>query len=339
MKADTAAHPSRRRLTPAPQDESPPAETHPEERRRRVSKDGPQAEAAATLIREGTTRLRQAGIENPRGEARLLLETVSGLSREWLIADADQPIAPEQARTFRLMLRRRMNREPMAYIRGEREFFSLSFKVTPGVLIPRPDSECLIEAALGRFPDAGAPLSVLDLGTGSGCLLLSFLSERPHAQGLGVDVSEDALGVARENAGRLGLASRARFLRSDWFSAVKGSFDLVLANPPYIAEGEMAGLAPDVAGFEPGLALCGGQDGLAAYREILLTLRYHLSETGLAVIEIGAGQADAVNRIAASFGLLSAGMAHDLSGRPRGLLYATGARQKNCWNESPEGLG
>jgi release factor glutamine methyltransferase len=279
---------------------------------------GQQAQTVAALICEGTRALREAGIDNPRAEARLLLETASGLSREQLIAHPDRPIAAEP---FRALLRRRMKREPMAYIQGEKEFFSLPFKVTPDVLIPRPDSECLIEAALAAFPQKDAALRVLDLGTGSGCLLLAFLSARPAASGIGIDRSENALRLAKDNACALGLAGRAQFLRADWLSALRGSFDVILANPPYIPECEIAALAPDVAAYEPRAALSGGADGLSAYRAILGTLGDVMGETSLALFEIGVGQADAVDAIAAARGLQAQTRVCDLAGRTRALLY------------------
>jgi release factor glutamine methyltransferase len=283
-----------------------------------VSKDGP---SVAALICEGTKALRDANIENPRAEARLLLEHATAQSREALIGHPERVLRAGEARAFRALLRRRTKCEPMAYIRGEKEFWSLPFKVTPDVLIPRPDSECLIEAALREVPDRDAPLRVLDLGTGSGCLLLALLSERPRATGIGVDASEKALAVARANAVQLGLGGRAHFVCADWQSAIRGTFDVILANPPYIVDEEIAGLAPDVAQFEPRAALSGGADGFAAYRLILRDLVTILAEDGIAILEIGVGQAQSVDRIAVAAGLAPAGLAHDLAGHERGVLY------------------
>jgi release factor glutamine methyltransferase len=216
-----------------------------------------------------------------------------------------------------------MEREPVAYILGRREFWSLEFRVSPAVLIPRPDSETLIEAALGLYPDAGAALRVLDLGTGSGCLLLALLSERPNATGTGFDISAAALDVARSNAAALGLSSRARFAQGDWADLADGldgaPFDLVLANPPYIPDPECLSLDRDVRDHEPHLALFGGADGLDAYRAILEILNYVLVPRGIALFEIGAGQTEPVSTLAGQAGYAVTGLFRDLAGHPRAL--------------------
>ena len=185
-----------------------------------------------TVLDDAALRLRDAGVDSPRTEARLLLAHAMGVSKEDIISGA-RPDDAALAR-FRAAIERRSAREPFAYIVGRREFFSLDFVVGPGVLIPRPDSEMLIEDALRRFPRADETLRVLDLGTGSGCLLLAFLSERPNAEGVGIDRPELALGFARRNAERLGLAERARFLRGNWGESLNARFDLIFVNPPYV---------------------------------------------------------------------------------------------------------
>jgi release factor glutamine methyltransferase len=216
---------------------------------------------------------------------------------------------------------RRARREPVSRIVGRREFWSLDFMLSPATLDPRPDSECLIEAALAAAPEDAATL-VLDLGTGSGCLLLAFLSERKRATGLGVDLSADAVATARENAARLGLAERARFAVGDWGAGVTGGFDLILCNPPYIPAGDIEGLAPEVAHHDPRLALAGGEDGLEAYRELAPELARLLRPRGRAVLEVGHGQADAVGRLMAAAGLSTHARRADLGGIERCLTLA-----------------
>src|SRR4051812_20161064 len=203
------------------------------------------------LLTAAAERLRLAGVESPRREARLLLAYALGVKQEDLVSrHVGQPGAEALAR-FETALARRAAREPLAYILGSREFWSLDFAVGPDVLVPRPDSEALIEEALRRFPDRDAPLRGLDLGTGSGCLLLAFLSERPAAQGVGADISPAALGVAAQNAAALRLEKRTRFVHSDWMEKISGRFDAIFINPPYIAQGELSTLEPEVARYEP----------------------------------------------------------------------------------------
>ena len=216
-------------------------------------------------------------------------------------------------------MRSRAAREPLAYIIGRREFWSLDFEVGPGVLVPRPESEIMVEEALKRFPIVDAPLRVVDLGTGSGCLLLAFLSERPKAEGLGVDISEEALVLAMRNAANLGLDKRARFLRGDWMGALSGLWDVIFINPPYILEGDLDGLDPEVGRYEPRGALDGGPDGLYAYRRIAAALRPRLAPEGRAFLEIGQGQAGAVERLLSEKGLSVEGTVCDLAGIPRCL--------------------
>jgi release factor glutamine methyltransferase len=249
-----------------------------------------------TILDDAATRLRQAGVESPRSEARLLLAHALGVSREDIIAGAVEPDEAALTR-FAAAVARRSAREPFAYIVGRREFFSRDFAVGKGVLIPRPESEMLVEEALRRFPQRHAKLRVLDLGTGTGCLLLAFLAERPEAEGLGIDVSETALGFARRNAEQLCLAGRARFVRGDWSESLGARFDVVFVNPPYIKTGDIVTLAPEVGIHEPASALDGGQDGLDAYRRIAPTLSARLSTNGCAFVEIGEGQAEAASAI------------------------------------------
>jgi release factor glutamine methyltransferase len=230
----------------------------------------------------------------------------------------DRSITPDELERINAFLARRIDaREPVSCILGRREFWSLEFRITPDVLDPRPDSETLVETALGLFPVQDRPLRVLDLGTGSGCLLLAVLHGRPRASGIGVDASEAALAVARQNAAQLGLADRAEFRRGDWGAGLDEAFDLVLCNPPYIAESERGRLPPEVLHHDPPAALFGGADGLDAYRIILPALRRLLAPGSCALFEIGAGQAERVSAIARASGLAVCAIRRDLAGRDR----------------------
>ncbi|MSP05572.1 MAG: peptide chain release factor N(5)-glutamine methyltransferase [Acetobacteraceae bacterium] len=270
--------------------------------------------AGATLVR-AAGMLRATGIANPRWEARLLLAHAFGISREDVLANPDR-VVPEN---FDALLARRVGREPLAFILGEQEFWSLSFAVSPVTLIPRADSETVIEAALVALPDQSRVRRIIDLGTGTGCLLLAALSEFPAAFGVGVDMVPEAAALARQNATTLGLAGRAAFMAGNWAGAIEKEFDLVLANPPYIATGDLAGLMPEVAGYEPGLALDGGVDGLAAFRTILAELPRLLATDGVAVLELGIGQDAAMIALATDVGFFVATRA-DLAGIARALV-------------------
>lgn len=249
----------------------------------------------------------------PRLDAELLLAHSLGCSRSaLLLRRLDDDI---DAAAADIVLMRRLHHEPMAYITGVREFWSLDLHVTPDVLIPRPDSETLVAAALDWLsPDR--PAAVLDLGTGSGALLLAVLSERPHAWGLGVDRSEAALAVASANAHGLRLAPRTAWLCCDWSAAIDARFDLILCNPPYIESGAV--LAADVADYEPADALFAGTDGLDAYRAIVPALPPLLARGGAAVLEIGHRQAVAVAALAEA-SALSCTVLRDIEGRDRAL--------------------
>lgn len=247
-------------------------------------------------LREGAARL--SDNETARLDARVLLKFSTGFDDAALILNSKEPLTPDHTVRFYELIERRRSGEPVAYITGVKEFWSLEFRVTPDVLIPRDDSECLIEAVLHRR-NKNTQWSILDLGVGSGCLLLSLLSEMPQARGLGVDRSLAALEVAQSNARALGLADRARFLASDWARAVEGAFDIVIANPPYIPEGERQSLPVDVSAFEPSQALFAGPDGMADYRAILADAPRLLAPGGLIVFETGADQAGALSHMLA----------------------------------------
>ena len=264
-------------------------------------------------------RLTAAGISRARREARLLASEATGLDSATVTAHPERKLSSAASERLATFTRRREAREPISRIVGWREFWSLRFALGPETLDPRPDSETLIAAAL-ESADRARPLSVLDLGTGSGCLLLALLSELPKANGLGVDLSQGALTVAAANAESLGLASRARFRLGDWGSGLDERFDLILCNPPYIPAGEIPGLAPEVAKFDPMLALDGGTDGLDAYRRLSGELRPLLGQAGRAIVEIGVGQSASAGAILASGGLTVLGQCADLAGTPRCLI-------------------
>jgi len=246
-------------------------------------------------VRIAQRALTAAGVEDPAREARLVVSAASGLPTAEIIVRPEQPLSPAMRERLDAMLARRCAHEPLSRILGEREFYGRRFALSPATLDPRPDSETLIEAVLGiaaREGWDGRPIRILDVGTGTGCLLLTLLAELPMATGLGTDVSEEALDTAARNAVSLGLAERAVFARHDVLDGVEGPFDLVISNPPYIATAEIAGLSPEVRDYDPIAALDGGEDGLGIYRRIAARLDRIL--TGWAVFEVGAGQADAV---------------------------------------------
>lgn len=269
----------------------------------------------------GARRLRESGIERSRHEARLLMAFARHVPPERVFAEPEAELEPASEALFLSLIQRRADREPLSYIVGRREFWGLDFAVGPAVLDPRADTETVVALALERVADRTAPLKVIDLGTGSGCILLAVLHELPNATGLGVDRSPAALAVAAANAEKLGLASRARFVESDWAAGVSGRFDLVLSNPPYIPSGEIEGLQPEVAVHEPRLALDGGPDGLEAYRRIAAALPTLLAPGGSAVVEVGAGQADDVTEVFAAAGAQLMARREDLGGHVRALAF------------------
>lgn len=260
--------------------------------------------------------LASAGVESPRLEARLLLAHALSVAPEAIIGDPGRAV---DAAPFDGLVARRAAGEPLAYILGYREFWSLRFAVSPATLIPRPDSETVIEAAVAAFPDVARVRRILDLGTGTGCLVLAALTEFQSAFGVGVDRVEAAARLARDNAVRLGLDDRAVFLCGDWDDALREPFDLVLSNPPYVASGEIPGLMPEVARYEPRAALDGGADGLATYRRIIPSLRTRLKPGGIAVLEVGIGQDSTVAALAKARGFTTSVRA-DLADTPRAVV-------------------
>jgi release factor glutamine methyltransferase len=251
--------------------------------------------------------------DTPRLDAELLMAHALGVPRDELLMQHLDAAVPD---AFEALVTRRLGHEPVAYITGMRGFWSIDLAVGPGVLIPRPDSEALIEAAIGHF-GARAPATVLDLGTGPGTLLLAALDQWPDARGLGVDRSDEALDYARGNAERLGMADRAEFRAGDWAAGIDARFDLILCNPPYIGTGEEIG--EDVRRFEPASALFAGADGLDDYRVLIPQLRGLLAPGGATVLEIGWTQAEAVSALGGAQGF-SLRVRNDLGGRPRAVL-------------------
>jgi release factor glutamine methyltransferase len=275
----------------------------------------------AAALERAEAMLERAGIAAARLDARLLVAHALGMAPDATRLAGDRAVTEAEAGRIAALLRRRAeDREPVSRILERREFWSLEFHLSPATLDPRPDSETLVEAALTQFPEREAPLRVLDLGAGTGCLLLAVLHERPRASGLGIDASAEAVATAASNAERLGLAGRARFAVGDWARGVAERFDLVLCNPPYIAEGERAALPPEVARHDPAAALFAGEDGLDSYRAILPDLPRKLAPGGFALFEIGASQANAVSAIARAAGLAVAAKKRDLAGRGRCLV-------------------
>lgn len=272
----------------------------------------------ANLLAAASARLKAAGSDTPVLDARLLLQAAAGISREELIMGPDRALSADQRQHFESFITRRERHEPVSRILGAREFYGRTFRVTPDTLDPRPDTETLIEAALAAMP-VGARL--LDLGTGTGAIAVTLLAERPEAQGVATDLSSAALAVARENAVRLGVAERLTLLQGSWFTPVSGAFDIILSNPPYIPESEIAGLSPDVRNFDPGLALVGGSDGLDPYRIIAASAAPHLAAGGQILVEIGAGQADEIEAIFIASGFRPVGRHRDLGGHERCLAF------------------
>jgi release factor glutamine methyltransferase len=279
-------------------------------------------DAAPTLTqarRRLAARLREAGGENSSLDARLLVEAAANEAS----ADASDRLSQAAAARLAEFAERRLAGEPVWRILGEREFWSLPFKLSPATLEPRPDSETLVEAALEVLADRRQePLAILDLGTGTGCLLIAVLSECRNATGLGIDLSEEACATARVNAAANGVAGRAQFRQGDWTSGLEGAFDLILSNPPYIPAGDIADLSPSVRDYDPRRALDGGRDGLDPYRLFARTLPRLLAPGGSVILEIGAGQEADVVSLMQGGGFTFRGSRRDLGGHPRALIFA-----------------
>ena len=270
-----------------------------------------------TALDAAAAALASAGSDEPRRRAPRLLAAALDLSAAEIFANPEIALSPTQEARIAEMLQRMIAREPLSRIIGKREFWGLDFLLSADTLDPRPESESIVETVLARLPDRTRAYRFLDLGTGTGCLLLALLSEFPQAIGVGIDAVAGAAMTARRNAGLLGLGERAHFAVGDWAAAIAGGFDAVVANPPYIASGTIPELPPEVRDYDPKRALDGGSDGLLAHRAIAADLPRLLLPSGLFVTEIGLGQADAVAAILAQRGLAIDGFAADLGGAIR----------------------
>ena len=281
----------------------------------------PELSVAAT--RQALARsFRESGLATPELDARLLVAHALHLDHAALAAQSPRSLSATEAELIARSAARRLAGEPVARILGVKEFWGLSLRLNPATLVPRPETETVVEAALaalGRERTA-AVLTIADFGTGCGALLLALLSELACASGVGTDVSEPALACARENAAALALAARSAFVACDFGTALKGPFDLIVSNPPYVARDAIASLAPEVRDFDPRRALDGGADGLDAYRSIATMAPLLLEPDALLVLELGIGQLDAVSRILAGAGLAVDHARPDLSGIPRALV-------------------
>lgn len=267
---------------------------------------------AAEALRAAVERLKAAGIEDAPRDARRLLAHAMKIAPDRVTLHLSDTLDTGMDAAYDAALAARAARQPVSQITGWRDFYGHRFRVTPDTLDPRPETEILVAAALER-----PFVKMLDLGTGTGCILLSCLAGMPFASGTGTDLSEAALAVAAGNAENLGLQARARFLRSDWFAAVPGKFDLIASNPPYIAEAEMPGLSPEVRDWEPRAALTPGGDGLDAYRTIAAGAGARLMPGGRLILEIGPTQAGAVVALLDAAGFAGPNVRSDLDGRDR----------------------
>ena len=276
-----------------------------------------------TLVQAWTAarkRLEAAGVDSPVIDARLLVEAAAEATRVDIIADPQRLLSEAQEQALETYVTRRERREPVSHILGRKGFWKIMVGVTRDVLTPRPDTETLVDLALKSFPE-GRVFNILDLGVGSGAILLAILAERPGGKGLGVDVSEEALAVARENAANLGLAGRVALLRGDWTQGLaEASFDLVVSNPPYIPTQDIEGLQPEVSRYEPRLALDGGLDGLDAYRILAPEILRVIKPGGRFLVEIGFDQAEAVQALFKAAGAKEIVTIKDLANKDRVIM-------------------
>ncbi len=285
---------------------------------------GPTVEAARRSL---AARFRSAGIESAELDARLLTGAVLGLDLTGMITSADRVLTANETSALEQFAQRRLAGEPVARMLGEKEFWGLSLRLSSGTLVPRPDTEAVVELALEMLRAGGRsnhPLRIADLGTGSGALLLALLSELPGAQGFGTDISEDALQTAAANAARAGLAGRATFIACDYAVGLTGDFDLIVSNPPYIRSADIGGLAPEVRNHDPLAALDGGADGLDAYRALIPQAAALLAPGGALVVEAGQGQTGDIEAL-----MTTAGLTRECPPKPdlAGILRAVAARK------------
>jgi release factor glutamine methyltransferase len=278
-----------------------------------------------SLLAEAAAALTQAKVGEPRRRARRLVSSTLALSPADLLAHPERAVDERATDRVRVALARMVDREPLSRILGRREFWGMEFGLSADTLDPRPETETVATTVLRSIPDRGAPLRLLDLGTGTGCILLALLSEFPAATGVGVDVAAGAAMTARGNAAALGLACRADFLICDWGSAISGVFDVIISNPPYIASAALSDLPREVAHFDPRCALDGGPDGLACYRSLAADLPRLMGPRSLVACEVGVSQGSAVARILRANGLSIEGCERDLAGLVR-CVIARGGR-------------
>lgn len=292
-------------------------------RLRMTLRNKPSGTLIGAALADAARTLQGAGIASAKLDAALLMAHALSLSREQVVLSPGRVLDDNEISGFFTLVARRQQCEPVAYITGKKEFWGLDFYVTRDTLIPRPDTETLVEAAL-KFAKVGKtqakPTTLLDIGTGTGCLLIALLKELPESWGTGVDNSERALRVAKENAKRQNIEKRAEFIQSHWCDALDGTFDLILSNPPYIADNDMATLMPDVARFEPRAALAAGADGLAAYRVLAPQVAARLNPGGYAFFEVGQGQAGHVEELFERQGLKALEPAKDMAGITRCVI-------------------
>jgi release factor glutamine methyltransferase len=278
------------------------------------------AETLGSLVAMSAGALSAAGFADPRRHARRLVASALSVAPADLFGHPDRIVSEQEIRRVREILRRALDREPLSRVLQKREFWGLPFALSAETLDPRPETESVVEAVLRRVPDRQTPRRILDLGTGTGCLLLALLSELPASWGIGIDISEGAVRTAAHNARSLGLAGRALFLVGDWGGALSARFDVIVANPPYIASADLALLPREVASYDPRRALDGGDDSLAAHGVIAADLPRLLARDGIFVTEVGIGQADAVAGILTANGVAFGGIDRDLSGIARCVL-------------------
>ena len=292
----------------------------------RLRADVKVGETLGSLLGEVASMLSQAGFTEPRRAARRLVASTLDLTPAELLSHSEQVLDEQHTGRVRRALDRMAEHEPLSRIVGRREFWGLEFTLCGDTLDPRPETETVVEAVLRRVLDRDAPLRFLDLGTGTGCILLALLSEFPAATGFGVDLALGAVMTARRNAAALGLAARAHFLVGDWGTAMSGKFDVIASNPPYIASAALADLPPEVALYDPCLALDGGADGLGAYRALVVDLARLLQPGAVLVIEVGFSQAPAVAAMLRASGMAIEGCERDLAGIARCVVAGAPAR-------------
>jgi release factor glutamine methyltransferase len=281
-------------------------------------------ETRGSLIAAATGALSAAGFQDARRHARQLVAAALAISQSDLFGHPDQPVDEHQIKRIWIMIGRVLEDEPLSRIVQRREFWGLQFALSADTLDPRPETEAVVEATLRRIADRHADIHFLDLGTGTGCLLLALLSEFPKALGVGIDIAEGAVRTATYNAAALGFANRALFFVSDWGTAIAGKFDAIVTNPPYLATEEFMLLPRAVACHDPSKALDGGEDGLQAYRAIARDLPRLLADGGIFATEVGVGQADAVAEVVTAYGLVFDGDEKDLRGISRCLIARPG---------------